>query len=312
MHISWQEFFKRRFEKPSAYYSIGIEFGETALHISTFSKTADDLIWAKQHTIPIANWLVKLKEYVDEHKLANTPCRVALSIAKYQILQIDKPKVAETEITQALQWPIKEQLPGVEELVFDYFDYPASSPAAPKLNVIAIPKQEIEDLCQGIVHAGLKLVNIGIEELATSDLVPPSDDAVITLFQEAGEQICLNIVKQNKLFFSRRLRGYENLSSFSLEELQKGIVDTLSIEIQRSMDYFESQLRQAPVKKIFIALDCAHQDELVALIAQLTFLTVEIFKPDITLADDMQLSMASYASLGAGLGHQTRTIEAAS
>ena len=51
------------------------------------------------------------------------------------------------------------------------------------------------------------------------------------------------------MFFSRRLRGYENLANFSPEELKIGIVDNVSLEIQGSIDYFESQFRQAPIKK---------------------------------------------------------------
>ncbi len=59
----------------------------------------------------------------------------------------------------------------------------------------------------------------------------------------------MNIVKRKQLFFSRRLRGYENLANFSPEELKIGIVDNVSLEIQGSIDYFESQFRQAPIKK---------------------------------------------------------------
>ena len=304
MRIGWAEFLSLHFKNASKYHSIGIEIGEANLHISTFRKKAKQLTWVKQHVIPIADWVPQLKKYVVKNGLANTPCRVALSIAKYQILQVDKPAVAESEIAQALQWLVKEQLPGEEELILDYFDYPASSPSAAKLNVVAVAKKEIVDICRGIREAGLKLTDIGIEELATCDLVPGEDDAVMTLFQEPGDQVCLNIVKQNKLFFARRLRGYENMSNLSPEELQAGVCDTLSVEIQRSMDYFDSQLRQAPVKKILIALDSPHQDTLAALIAQLTLLSVEAFEPAINLANDMQLSGASYVSLGAAMGYK--------
>ncbi|MFT4995361.1 MAG: MSHA biogenesis protein MshI [Paraglaciecola sp.] len=310
MRIGWREFLRQRFKKASKYHSIGIEFGDTVLYISTFRNSAKELIWVKQHVIPITDWVVKLKEYVAEQNLANTPCRVALSIARYQLLQVDKPAVAKSELTQALQWSVGELIPGEDELILDYFDYPASSSAAPKLNVVAIAKKEIVEICLGIGQAGLKLEHIGIEELATCDLLPQSDDAVMTVFQEAGDQVCLNIVKQNKLFFSRRLRGYENMFSFSPEELQMGVGDTLSVEIQRSVDYFERQLRQTPIKKILISVDSPHQDELAVLIAQLTSLSVEAFKPAIHLADGMQLSVASYASLGAAIGHEASDVEA--
>jgi MSHA biogenesis protein MshI len=305
MHIGWREFIKRRFRKASKYHAVGIEFGALSLHISTLEKQQGELYWVKQHSIPTENWQEELNLYVQRESLDNTKCSVALSVGKYQILQIDKPAVEDSELSQALQWAVKEQLPGQDDLILDYFDYPASPPNAKKLNVVALPKQEIGSICEGIRHAGLELQNIGIEELATCNLISESDDAVITLFQETGDQVCLNIVKQNQLFFSRRLRGYENLSSFSVAELQMGVGDTLSVEVQRSMDYFESQLRQAPVRKIYISLDSAHQSTIAELLTQLTLMPVETYIPTINRADELPFSTASFASLGAALGEDT-------
>ena len=79
-----------------------------------------------------------------------------------------------------------------------------------------------------------------------------TDEAVVTLTQEAGEEIILNIVKDGHLYISRRLKGFENLAAFSAEELRMGVLDGLCIQIQRSMDFFESQLRQPPVRKVVL------------------------------------------------------------
>jgi MSHA biogenesis protein MshI len=53
----------------------------------------------------------------------------------------------------------------------------------------------------------------------------------------------------------RRVRGFNPLNKATFQELQNSIADNLSLEIQRSMDYFESQLRQAPVSSITIVTD---------------------------------------------------------
>jgi MSHA biogenesis protein MshI len=302
MYIGWPEFIKRQIRKASKYHAVGIEFGELSLHITTLEKQQGELYWVKQHTMPIENWQDELTSYVQQQGLYNTRCSVALSIGKYQILQVDKPAVEDSELAQALQWAVKEQMPGQEELVLDYFDYPASPINAQKLNVVALAKNDVSGICEGIRHAGLELQNIGIEELATCNLFSESDDAVITLFQEAGDQICLNIVKQNQLYFSRRLRGYENLSSFSVAELQMSVGDTLSVEVQRSMDYFESQLRQAPVRKIYLSLDSIHQSTIADLLTQLTLMPVETYIPPIKRTEELSFSTASFASLGAALG----------
>jgi MSHA biogenesis protein MshI len=239
MQIGWREFIKGRFSKASKFHSVGIELGVSALHISTLKKVKGKLNWVKQYSASIDNWQDKLKTYVEKNNLINTRCNVALSISKYQLLQLDRPPVEDTELNQALQWAMKEQLFSDEELVIDYFDPPVAASTVKKLNVVVISKREVIEIRDGVLKAGLSLNIIGVEELAICNLLIPSNDAFITLKQQEGGQLSLSIVKNNELFFSRRLRGYENLANFSPEELKMGVVDNLSLEIQRSMDYFE-------------------------------------------------------------------------
>lgn len=301
MQIGWREFIKGRFKRASKFLSVGIELGVNDLHISTLQKIKGKAVWVKQHGFSINNWEQDLKEYVDKHDLANTQCSLVLSISKYQMLQLDKPAVEDSELLQALQWSVKEQLSNDDELAIDYFDRPANTASSKKLNVVVINKQDVVTIRNGVLQAGLSLNTIGVEELAICNLVRPSDDAVISLKQETGGQLSLNIIKQSKLYFSRRLRGYENLASFSPEELKMGVVDNLSLEIQRSMDYFESQLRQAPVKKVYLCLDTLHQDALAELIKQTIFIAVEPFVPNIDKEQALPLTPASCASLGAAI-----------
>jgi MSHA biogenesis protein MshI len=79
------------------------------------------------------------------------------------------------------------------------------------------------------------------------------------------------------------------------------VVDNLSLEIQRSMDYFESQLRQAPVKKVYISLDTMHEEALADMIKQVIFVSVEKFVPDVAKNSDLNMTPSSFASLGAAI-----------
>jgi MSHA biogenesis protein MshI len=301
MKIGWREFIKARFRKVSKFHSVGIEMGFNAIHISTLQKINGKVNWVKQDSLPIKNWQAKLKTYVENNNLTNTQCNIALSISRYQILQLDKPPVEDTEINQALQWAVKEQLLSDDELVIDYFDPPGAASNVKKLNVVAIGKRDVIEIRDGVLEAGLALNIIGVEELAICNLLVPSDDAIITLKEEEGGQLSLNIVKRNELFFSRRLRGYKNLANLSPEELKNGVVDNLSLEIQRSMDYFESQLRQAPVKKIYISLESTHQDALADMIKQVIFISVERLIPNVARNNDMPVTPTSFVSLGAAI-----------
>lgn len=301
MQIGWREFIKGQFTKASKFHSVGIEIGVNDFHVSTLKKINGKIEWVKQYSASIDSWQETLKSYTKENGLNNTQCNVALSISKYQLLAVDRPAVEDSELRQALQWAVKSQLFSDDDFTIDYFDPPTAASNLKQLNVIAISTRDIMEIRDGILKAGLALNVIGVEELATCNLLAPSEDATIILKQSEGGQLSLNIVKHNKLFFSRRLRGYENLSNFSPEEFKMSVVDNLSLEIQRSMDYFESQLRQAPVKKVYVSLDTEHQDELAELIKQMISLPVESFIPNILKNSDMPIVPSSFASLGAAI-----------
>ncbi|KXI30099.1 MSHA biogenesis protein MshI [Paraglaciecola hydrolytica] len=301
MQIGWREYIKRRFRRASKYHCVGIEYGVDELYIATLQVIDGKLTWVKQHKMVWDDWQDSLKDYVAAQGLDNTRCQVTLAISKYQLLQLDKPAVPETEINQALQWTVKEQLFSDGDLAVDYFDLPAAPANAKKLNVVAIGKNEVEALRDGILDAGLNLVNISIEELTTSNILPPSDDAAIILHQNPGDQISLNIVKKGLLYFSRRLRSYENLANFSVQEFQMGIADNLALEIQRSMDYFESQLRQAPVKQVYISLDTPHQDTLADLIKEVIFVKISRLESNVESVPGLIQHPSYFACLGAAL-----------
>tara|TARA_R110000868_G_scaffold202347_2_gene450082 strand:- start:1880 stop:2809 length:930 start_codon:yes stop_codon:yes gene_type:complete len=301
MQIGWRDYIKRRFRRASKYHSVGIEYGVDDLNIATLQVVDGQLTWVKQQKFDWDDWQDSLKAYVVEQGLDNTKCQVTLAISKYQLLQLDKPAVPDVEINQALQWTVKEQLFSDGDLAVDYFDLPAAAANAKKLNVVALGKNEIEALIEGILDAGLNLVGISVEELTTCNLLPPSEDAAIILHQNPGEQICLSIVKKGLLYFSRRLRSYENLANFSVQELEMGIADNLALEIQRSMDYFESQLRQAPIKKVYIALDTPHQTVLADLIKAVIFVNIVKLEPNIAILSGLAQNASAYASLGAAL-----------
>ncbi|MFT5815747.1 MAG: MSHA biogenesis protein MshI, partial [Psychroserpens sp.] len=100
---------------------------------------------------------------------------------------------------------------------------------------------------------------------------------------QPNEEINLLIVKNGQLFFSRRLRGFAHIANKSEDELTMGIIDSLSLEIQRSTDYFERQLKQAPIKIIEILLPVEQEAFLASKLAENTNVEVKLFAMPETL-----------------------------
>ena len=78
-----------------------------------------------------------------------------------------------------------------------------------------------------------------------------------------------------------------------------GLVDNLCVQIQRSMDFFESQLRQAPVRQIVINLDTRLQAEVARLIEKTMDLKGGHFEPESMSGQGNSVQQASFTALGA-------------
>lgn len=303
MRIGWRTYLKQAFRKKSAYYAVGVAISLDTVTFCALRKQGAALHVAHEETVSFGQWGKALTRFTEKHNLAGTPAYVAFSIHWYQMLQIDRPAVEADEIVAAMTWSVKELTGSDQEMVIDYIDLPVPLAGASKVNVIAIPKKDVATTCEYIFESGLTLRHITVEEVATCDLIEASSDAILTLVQEAGEEICLNIVKNGHLYLSRRLKGFENLGSFTNEELQMGIGESLSVQVQRSMDFYESQLRQAPVRQIKLRLDTQHTDALALQINQVVNADVSQLIPAGVVCDTpLPLHRLNYTSLGAALG----------
>lgn len=299
MRIGWSKLYSYLNRKPSNYLSLGIEYDVNGLNLCAFRNIDDVPHLALCHSISMNDWQSALKDFVEEHKLGNAKTTVSLASKKYQLLQTDKPAIPDEEIPQALQWSIKDLLMTQDEMVMDYFDIPAQTTGANKINVVAVPREELFSVSEGMLNAGLHIECITVEELATCELLPDTQEAYVTMFQSRGSEVCLNIVKEGNIYFSRRIRGYEQISSFTEMELQMGVAETISVELQRSMDFFESQLKQAPVKCIYVRMDTKYQATLAKLIQEAMQVDALPFVPPVLKTEDIHFENCSLPAIGA-------------
>ncbi|WP_371193509.1 biogenesis protein MshI [Glaciecola sp. SC05] len=298
MRISWKQYLKQKLRKPSEYYSVGIAFTAEQVLLCALKKTESSIEWALDASFTHQSWAQGLIDYVKAHKLQGTSCYFTLTSHWYKVHQIEKPDVADDELKEALKWPLQEAVGSSTELVYDYADMPVQVSGQNKAMVVAIPRKEVEKLTRTIYEADLVLESITVEELATIELLEASNDAVITLVQEHGEDVVLSIVKNKELYFSRRLKGFESIGSFTEAELDMGITDSLTVQIQRSMDFFESQLRQASVKRILVKLDTPHMAYICNVIAETMGVPCDLMQPNLICAKQLNFKMASFSCLG--------------
>lgn len=232
-----------------------------------------------------------------QHELhVNAQANLVLNANNYQIVQIDKPKVPEQELRAALKWQVKELVSySPDQLVLDYFDGPKMQVGQEKLNVVCAPKNLLASFVEQFSHTSINLAQISTEEFAFAALVPPSDDAHLLVCQQPNQEVLILIVKQGILYFHRRLRGHAQIGNKTEDELSFGTIDNLSLEIQRSTDYFERQLKQAPIKAIKVLLPIKTESFVARKLAENSNLSVEL----LDLPEPYQNERQFAASLGA-------------
>ncbi len=196
----------------------------------------------------------QLVQLQDEFQLSGQ-AHLVLNDQQTQIVQVDKPSVPETEICAALKWQIKDLVSiSPNNMVLDYYDAPLLAGGKEKINVVCASLDELKKLVEATEQGAVKVNAITTQEFAFANLLAPKNEANLLVCQQPNEEVVLLIVKQNKIFFQRRLRGFAQIGNKSAEELSFSVIDDIGLEIQRSTDYFERQLKQAPIKAIQVLL----------------------------------------------------------
>ncbi|KUM53942.1 hypothetical protein AR688_11330 [Rheinheimera sp. EpRS3] len=186
---------------------------------------------------------------------AGCALHLVLSAERYQLVQLDKPALAEHELLQALPWQIKDLVTiAPEDMVLDYIDLPGSNTQQAKINVVVCSYAWLKQLTAVVDAAGLSVSSIQPEEWLLSHILPVSAQATMLVVHQPEQEMLIQIIRDGQLYFSRRTRGFSHLHLNSESELREGTLERLLLELQRSMDYFESQLKQPPVRDIRVLM----------------------------------------------------------
>ncbi|MFD2231981.1 hypothetical protein [Alkalimarinus sediminis] len=192
---------------------------------------------------------------VDEHELKGFPCNLVLASDQYQIFQTDKPPVSDSELSEAIRWKVKDLIDyPLDDAITDVFDFPddATRGRGSLVNVVSARRVLLQENIKLIGDVGLELESIDITELVLRNISMRYDstgNGLALLFMRPGFGMIL-VSKGDTVYFSRRF-------DFSLDALkntvtQDSTIQQLALEVQRSLDYYESQMGQVPPKELLL------------------------------------------------------------
>lgn len=246
--------FKTLFSKKSLS-SISLFLGMNRLAICLLDKGQIRLLDQAEITSD-SQWEEVIDSWVNTHKLQHYQASVVLSRDFYQTFDIEKPKVSENELLANLPFSIKDLVTeSIFDLVVDYYDQPLVANKGAQITAVCIPKQRVINIRDMLLKHAMELKEITTEELALTRLLGQREGVNLLLSQHHHELV-LTVVKEGQLFFSHRLRGFNELLALPLSEVEDTLVDGLSLELQRVLDYINSQLHIASISHLYLALVC--------------------------------------------------------
>lgn len=160
-----------------------------------------------------------------------------------------------SEVAAAVRWTLKGLLDfPVDDAVVDVFDVPkdASRGRGSQVNVVVARKTLIQDLAIFLGSVDLELMEVDVAELAMRNFLnvvkqESRSSALVYLRRQYGHLV---VCQGNTLYMSRRV----DVRAEQLQDAatQEQAVMSLGLELQRSFDYYESQLGQVPPRKVHI------------------------------------------------------------
>lgn len=225
-----------------------------------------------------------LKEWVQNNKFTNAITNIALSSNSYQLLLVEPPDVPDEDLKNAIRWRLKDLITiPVEQAVIDVFPLPEDGIRGNKkmVYVVACERKKIEELTDIVQFAGLNLNAIDITELALRNIAltlmgeerRERGVAVARLSQGSGS---IFLYRHGNMYLARNFRFEYNAGL--LDDLPE---ESLALELQRSVDYFERQMGQAPPSMVFICGENVLSNKIGAILKSSFAVPVEMLSPEV-------------------------------
>lgn len=259
-----------------------------------------------------------LAKLVKDMDLEDKQCSFVLNRKDYNLHLVEAPEVEADELRSAVRWKIKDLLDmKVEDAAIDVFRVPADAYRGREMvYVVASLKSRISGIVNMVTDSALELAVIDIPELVMLNLSTHyvEDQNGVAFMDLRRNGSTMNITRNGELFLSRRINTQLDPAVMQSDEWEN-LKDRLVLEIQRSLDYYESQMGQTPINRIVIAQrqhdGAAMAESLNAMLtADVTVLNIaeHLDSAKELTTEDQQIGMAAIAATLRG-GKKTDTTE---
>jgi MSHA biogenesis protein MshI len=227
-----------------------------------------------------------LKKIISEFDLRRVPVSAVINASDYQIAQVQAPDVPRAELRAAARYSMRDTFDfPIDHATLDVFDLPEQNSSGNKRMCFAVATRgdAIEKVTSTFERHFRRFDVIDIPELCQRNLASllPQDAKGVAFLLIRDDFAQLVLTRRGMLYVTRRfdfgVRG--ELNGDSEAEANELPIDPqmLSLELQRSLDYYESHFDETAIGDLFIAPAGSRANMLAAELGASTGLRISMF-----------------------------------
>jgi MSHA biogenesis protein MshI len=227
-----------------------------------------------------------LKKIIADFDLRRVPVSVVIGASDYQIAQVQAPDVPREELRAAARFSMRDAFDfPIDNATLDVFDLPAEANSGAKRTCFAIATRgdAIDKITHSIERNFRRFDVIDIPELCQRNLAAllPQDAKGVAFLLIRDDFAQLVLTRNGMLYVTRRFNFADRgeLNGDEVAEASELPLDpqVLSLELQRSLDYYESHFDESAIAELFIAPAGPRANLLAAELGASTGLHIKMF-----------------------------------
>jgi MSHA biogenesis protein MshI len=226
------------------------------------------------------------RKLLEQADVGRTPVSAVIDVGHYQIAQVEAPDVPQAEVKQAARWRLRDKFDfPLETAVVDLFDVPVSARRgrARALFAVAANGEAVTAVGDALKEVAPGFDVIDIPELCQRNLstllAQDQKGVALLLLRESFAQLVLT--RGGLLYLTRRFdfrpRNFDLGDQLSAVQIDP---ETLALELQRSLDYYESHFDQSAIGDLVIAPGGGSAETLASALSSQTGLRVSTMALD--------------------------------
>lgn len=223
-----------------------------------------------------------LEKFAKELHAERYHCINLLAANEYQLLSVEAPNVPADELKTAIRWRLKDMLDfHIDDATVDVLDVPLDKNAGNRnhqMYAVAARNQLIEQRQALFSDTKISLRVIDIPEMAQRNLAAllEQPERGVALLSFNGEGGLLTMTYAGELYLSRRIDVTLEQLMQTDEEQRQACHERVTLELQRSLDYFERQYHYITLSKLMLAPLHGEAENLVSHLTENLYIPVEI------------------------------------